>query len=962
MKPVSLIYILLLFLPFCSVTGQIIPVKKYTSEEGLAGNHIKGIYQDRSGFIWITTTTGGLNKYDGFRFTHFDENKGIFSVVNDVWEDRPGHLLVAQNNGAVASIENDKVTEIISPNNTIINHFVRLKDNRLFLPTDHAGILEWKQNSMQPVNSSYNRNVNLLVPFGDSLLLVKEVDDNFVRLLTKELKPFSKTGPGDYISMFTDSRGRTWMSFLSGLKLLSRVQNKNKPIHFDDLPSGFNIPELIKAPVNLIFEDSKKSLWFCTPHKMIIVDSSGFYRILNQKNGIPVNMITCITEDMEQNIWMGTIDGLLKIQGKNDIRIYGQANGLISDNYLFQIPYGQNKIRLFGKTIEEINLATGKVLNLSKGRVLQAALYIPLDNNRMIGITPSGYMLHSQEGIRLLKLKLPSGLVPENCTEVRKGLYLFTTLDNKIILADSAGYSIDSASIRNKIMAMAKDKTGTIWAGTWGNGLFKLVIGENKKIIISDTISGRLPDIHIRALYTASDGSIWVGTRYKGVVRIQQVPDGYQFRNLYQKDGLVSNWIRCIAEDPHHNIWLGTAEGLEKIITEKNDYRIFNYGRISNINHMFNSISVLDDGSLVCTGFPSVVHLRDNRLDTSSAPPVFITGKKAGTKNSFLSESFIDGITNTLPYDDPQINFEFSSPRFINENQIYYSYRLSGGSNDSWSKPSVTHTVSYANLKPGNYQFQVRTIGWDNQPGAPAVYSFVVATPFWKTTWFILAISVLVTLIFYGIYHYRLKQILRMQKMRNAIATDLHDDIGSSLTNINILSLLSKRNIQSPEKANEFLSRISEESSRSSQALDDIIWSVNTTNDTLEQTAARMRRYAAEVFDAGSVHYEIGMDNRLTTAKIGMQHRRDLYLVFKESINNIYKHAAASNVRIHISMAEQKLFLQIEDDGKGFDIPGESHRNGLKNLQSRIANHKGKISIESRPGSGTTIKAEIPYQ
>src|SRR5205085_10712176 len=129
-----------------------------------------------------------------------------------------------------------------------------------------------------------------------------------------------------------------------------------------------------------------------------------------------------------------------------------------------------------------------------------------------------------------------------------------------------------------------------------------------------------------------------------------------------------------------------------------------------------------------------------------------------------------------------------------------------------------------------------------------------------QKAWFIALMIVITGLLAYAIYRYRVRQLIHVQKVRNRIASDLHDEIGSNLTNINILSTLSKRNLAQPQKAGDFLNRISDEVSSSSQALDDIIWSVNTSHDTLEETVARMRRYAAELFDAANISYELYLD------------------------------------------------------------------------------------------------------
>jgi len=236
----------------------------------------------------------------------------------------------------------------------------------------------------------------------------------------------------------------------------------------------------------------------------------------------------------------------------------------------------------------------------------------------------------------------------------------------------------------------------------------------------------------------------------------------------------------------------------------------------------------------------------------------------------------------------------------------------------------------------------------------------MVSTPFWQQIWFILLIILIVAAGVYGLYRYRVQQLIRLQKVRNNIARDLHDEIGSSLTNINILSSLSKKNLLQPQHAQNFLQRISEEVSSSSQALDDIIWSVNSNNDTLEVTVARMRRYAAELFDANNIGYELYLDTAFEEKKLLMEQRRDIYLLYKEALNNISKHAGAKHVSIQISIVHNHFYLNIEDDGKGFNMNDESNRHGLKGMKERVQKWKGKIAIESAEQKGTSVQISMP--
>ncbi|MEJ7673778.1 MAG: histidine kinase [Chitinophagaceae bacterium] len=314
-----------------------------------------------------------------------------------------------------------------------------------------------------------------------------------------------------------------------------------------------------------------------------------------------------------------------------------------------------------------------------------------------------------------------------------------------------------------------------------------------------------------------------------------------------------------------------------------------------------------------------------------------------------------------LKYNQNSAGFEFSSPGFINEKQILYSYRLMGTSDTMWSKPSNVHNVSYASLQSGNYRFEVKTKGWNEQWGVASNFTFYVQPPYWQTWWFYSLIGILVILLFYGFYLYRIRQIIRLQKVRNRIASDLHDDIGSTLTNINMLSEISRKNLEQPKEAEKFLHRITEEVTATSQALNDIIWSVNSSNDSMQETMSRMRRYAAELFDNSNTTLHLNLDENVAVRKLNMEQRRDVYLIYKECMNNIVKHASPNNVWINTLWRNGKLHLNIKDDGKGFDKSVVTKGNGLKNIRSRTEKWKGSATFKTSAAKGTLIEIVIPF-
>jgi signal transduction histidine kinase len=195
-----------------------------------------------------------------------------------------------------------------------------------------------------------------------------------------------------------------------------------------------------------------------------------------------------------------------------------------------------------------------------------------------------------------------------------------------------------------------------------------------------------------------------------------------------------------------------------------------------------------------------------------------------------------------------------------------------------------------------------------------------------------------------------------MQNLRNNISKDLHDDIGASLSNINILNELTRRNIGQPEKSKEYLAKASEDIQRISESLSDIVWNINPKYDDPENLFIRMKRYVADMLDGKNINGEFDFPDNAAKFTLSMTRRRDLYLIFKEAVNNLIKYSGASNAVIKVSVTEQHISLLIKDDGKGFDRSTVRMGNGLQNMEQRAKAAGGVLSVHSIPGKGTTVE------
>jgi signal transduction histidine kinase len=296
------------------------------------------------------------------------------------------------------------------------------------------------------------------------------------------------------------------------------------------------------------------------------------------------------------------------------------------------------------------------------------------------------------------------------------------------------------------------------------------------------------------------------------------------------------------------------------------------------------------------------------------------------------------------------------------------------GFNDEWIDAGTVPEATYTNLSPGNYTFKVFGCNsanvWSPEPASMAI---TILPPWWGTWWFRLAVILVIASGIYAFYRYRLQQALKLQHLRNRIASDLHDEIGSTLSSISLAGSVIQRKLQgSAPEVESLLTRIGKNTDSMMEAMSDIVWAVNTKNDRFDNVVRRMRAFAIERLEPENITFHFQVDNNLNQLQLDMQQRKNLYLIFKEAIHNAAKYAACKNVWVDIGLHGSALTIRIKDDGQGFDVSsakddssfhadgeastGQLGGNGLNNMQRRAEELKGKLTIKSAHEKGTTVE------
>lgn len=566
----------------------------------------------------------------------------------------------------------------------------------------------------------------------------------------------------------------------------------------------------------------------------------------------------------------------------------------------------------------------------------------------------------------------------------------------------SIPYSLPSS----QIMCMLMDHQKRLWTGTYHNGLCLLNTIDNTFIKLPSGILNTFKDKHILCIYQDSKSRIWIGGGGGGVLlRINEKGDDYQIY-VHHKGDLKSKAdgdVNSIVEDKNGAIWIGNDEGLNRYNEATNDFELFTTVDGLSNDHIYTLVR--DKDGLIWIGTPSGLNSlnpvtksiksfyeKDGLLtnDVSNAlfiahnnivvaagtqgavtlfnpqkiyrntaqPPVYITSLKLFNKIDNHRSAFPLPKEISLSYNENYFSIDFIALNLMNPGDNKYAYQLTG-LDKNWIQSGTDHTVTYSNLGAGKYVFKVKASNndnvWNNQ-GASLMIT--ITPPFWKTWWFILICIIMLIVIVYIIYNYRLEQLLQVERLRTKISTDLHDDIGSTLSSISILSEL-VLNRKDKEQTGEMLAEIKDNAISLMEKMDDIVWSINPKNDSLEDLLSRITRFAVQLFEAKNIDHTISIQPDIKDLKLPMEVRQHLYLMIKETINNIIKHAGCTKASIDATCKDQLLTIVISDNGKGFQTENNSSGNGLINLKERATRMGANVSIDSQLNNGTNVIIDL---
>jgi len=541
---------------------------------------------------------------------------------------------------------------------------------------------------------------------------------------------------------------------------------------------------------------------------------------------------------------------------------------------------------------------------------------------------------------------------------------------------------------KHYVRALSEDGKGTLWAGTGNGELFR--INSNTATVFRP--SDNQESGAIWSLLAERDGTVWVGTFRGGLLRFR---DG-KFTRYGKKEGLPDNVISQILDDGHEHLWLGSHKGI--ISVAKSSLNDFAGGGITSIP---TTVFGRSDGlpSLECSGGyqPAACRGRDGRLWFTTVkgavsvkpeeirpnllPPsvvleeILIDGKSLDPTADARLKSVPAGIVYDrdkasveLPPGKHQFEFRYTGLSLVSSERVQFRYRLEGADPD-WVEAGTRRSVQYNLLPAGDYRFAVKACNSDqiwNEDGC--ALTLKILPHYYETAWFralagLAAAGLVAGAARFAVHrrlHRRLEELARQQAVereRARIAKDIHDDLGASLTLIAVLGDLAKQ-----ERGVERIEKMAGTAREAVKSLDEIVWAVNPRNDTLAHLIDYTGQFAANYLRAAGVRCLLDVPEQPPTHEVPANTRHNVFLVVKEALQNVIKHARATEVWLRIQATTEGLRIVIEDNGCGFERPTEDAlADGLRNMRQRMNELGGQCRIQSRPGAGTHIIVEAPW-
>jgi ligand-binding sensor domain-containing protein/signal transduction histidine kinase len=969
-------------------------VDVWSTKEGLPQNSVISVIQTGDGYLWLGTLNG-LVRFDGNRFTVFNQNNtpGLNSDrIVYLFEDSHTNLWVGTDTAGVALVQDGKVKSFDIGR---AGHEGRLLSacedatGAVWLYTADAHLGRYQNGKLEILNLNFNSPAicRMIIAEKSGPLWIGEygVGEPWGQIFSFQPSNFHPPAlPIDQLIrvekldfILAEQRTGSWRLINGRVQKWNATQPEKD---FGPYPWG-------NATVTSACEARDGNLIVGTLGAGVFwYEADGKCRQISKEQGLSSALVLSLCMDREGNLWVGTDgEGLDRIKRK-----------------IFDIPAEHHSWVVqsisgdeFGGLWTAFNAHgvtywfTNSAQDFGVGRGSNAWTVL-VDRKQQVWVGTLGEGLfqfqtdHFQPvpGVEILGQQI-FALLEDHAGQLWAGA------QNGLARWNGQGWKIytthDGLS-ENIVRAIAEDAEGNLWIGTESQGLNFLKAG---KFISIQAAGNGLPGNDISCLYLDRDGVLWVGTSGHGLARFYKG----KWTRYSTDNGLASNSIDYIIEDSAGCLWIGSNAGLMRI--QKQSLNEFAGGTALLIScRTYVETDGLPTRECSAGSQPAACRTRDGRLwfpttkglvlvnpadlkPNRQPPLVMIESVHVGgreQKTNRFSPAWRQSVT--IPPGHEQLEIHYTALNFPAPREVQFKYRLEGHET-AWTEAGDTRVAYYNKVPPGNYRFHVIACNEDrvwNETGD--VLEVAVQPQFWQTWWFRAAVILCLVGTVVAVVRYLSTQKLRrrlqlleqqeaLEKERSRIARDLHDQLGANLTQVALLSEMAEADKNSPAEIESHAQQISQTARETTRSLDEIVWAVDPSNDTLEGLTNYVCKYAQEYLALAGLRYRAEVPVQLPAITIPPEVRHNVFLAFKEAVNNVVKHAQASEVRVRLQLQPGNFALSIEDNGRGMggrDANATPARNGLRNMRKRMEDIHGEFSINPGTGGGTIVCLTVPIR
>jgi ligand-binding sensor domain-containing protein/signal transduction histidine kinase len=938
-------------------------VDAWQTDAGLPNNSVTSLLQSRDHYLWVGTSNG-LARFDGVRFTTFRslDNPGLPSNrILCLYEDARGVLWIGTEDEGLARYDHGKFKALTIadglPADTVLcagedragQLWVGTSSGLVRARTGGTGLFFTTESLPGTPVFAVTQAPGLTMLFATPRGLYRFRQDRVIAYQDQGAPPDLTNG---VLCVAPDKTDGLWLGGELGLVWLPKPDGGH----------SVDPRQVLSGKIMALSESTGAGIWAGTSAgELYRVASAGITAAPKLVWHFP-SAVTALREDQEGNLWVGTAaNGLHRLKQRQLRWIpFSESLGDAPVSASFDTADGEVWLVAADKRLyrcENGHVTLARRLPMPDGVAVQTACKTPA-GEIWLGTLRDGLFALKGETLRQWGERdgLSDSAIGVVCADNAGGIWVGTRNGGLNYLKEGkvTRFNAPWGFGGNFACALALDFQGGLWIGTTGDGLFHFAGGRFGRY----TEAEGLTSSYVRTLHADPDGTVWIGTS-TGLCRAK----AGRVTALTARNGLSSEAILQLRSDTEGNLWVGSSSAIFRL--RKEQLHAYAEGRLQ----FLDAVPYGKEDGL--PGVLCVAQMQSKGAPDGDGPIWFWTNKgivardsRRPPSNTLPPEVLLESVlveNESVPFADlvrispgrENLQFHYTALSLTAPGKVCFRYQLEAFDRD-WSEVTLSRVARYPKVPPGTYRFRVMARNNDgvwNTTGASV--GLVVAPFWWATTWFRLATVAAVTGLLAGLYRLRQVRQQELERLRVRIASDLHDDIGSSLWSITLLSRMLARHGSLGAEEKDDVNEIHRIAVQASNSIRDIIWLINPAFNTLQDLVLRLKDFAGTALRGSA--FSLECDAADLAKKLPLDFRQHLFFFFKEALTNIAKHAQARTVEVRLAASAGRWRFSIRDDGVGFDPAAATSGNGLKSLRARAAKMGATCEIQSRTGQGTNV-------